>query len=304
MNYPENTTRWKPGDLVIHDADAKESRMLMRVTGYSKTNGLCITRYLDPERRKIYENDIKYLLDPAPFGLTNAAAKDTAVEQRPSRRFAVWGSDDVGSAWLKDAFDHLEDAIDCAETLQDGVALDEPITYAVKDRQRNDEYRHSTQRRLAPADLTPAAASPKRTAPRDVVLIEADHEVYNADQHLGDLYNLTQIEPSRQLDYDEQQYVFNAALQALDTQLSLSRVLDDIWGLAYPGKTDWEYAGQVFNHIREKLSEGEKALRLLTTAAKYVDAEFAEVIAERDALRAQAGLPPVKTRYDPTVKAQ
>ena len=29
MIYEANTTRWKRGDVVIHDADAKSERMLM-----------------------------------------------------------------------------------------------------------------------------------------------------------------------------------------------------------------------------------------------------------------------------------
>mgnify|MGYP001597968412 CR=1 FL=1 len=34
MNYDANTTQWKPGDLVLHDCDAKNATMLMRVVGY------------------------------------------------------------------------------------------------------------------------------------------------------------------------------------------------------------------------------------------------------------------------------
>lgn len=34
MNYEPNTIRWQPGDLVIHDADAKNRHMLMVVLGH------------------------------------------------------------------------------------------------------------------------------------------------------------------------------------------------------------------------------------------------------------------------------
>ena len=38
--YPPNTKRWQKGDLVLHDADAKEARMLMRVIAATR----CISR--------------------------------------------------------------------------------------------------------------------------------------------------------------------------------------------------------------------------------------------------------------------
>jgi hypothetical protein len=71
MNYPANTKRWQPGDLVLHDADAKRVEMLMVVIGYHQKTGKCITRY-----RKTgyisgmgvtYYNDVTCLHDPALF---------------------------------------------------------------------------------------------------------------------------------------------------------------------------------------------------------------------------------------------
>lgn len=77
MNYEPNTTRWQPGALVIHDADAKRREMLMVVTGYNRKTGLCITRYLYPgsfrphfPQKKTYQNEISALHDPARFGIT------------------------------------------------------------------------------------------------------------------------------------------------------------------------------------------------------------------------------------------
>jgi len=73
MNYAANTTRWKPGDLVIHDCDAKSSEMLMRVVGYDKSSGECITVYdrdrHSHSRSKRWHNDIKFLHDPERFGI-------------------------------------------------------------------------------------------------------------------------------------------------------------------------------------------------------------------------------------------
>ena len=77
MNYEPNTTTWKAGDLVIHDADAKKAYMLMRVVGYTR-QGLVKTRYIDPNMtdhdnykstKEIWTNEPKYLHDPAGFGI-------------------------------------------------------------------------------------------------------------------------------------------------------------------------------------------------------------------------------------------
>ena len=43
----------------------------------------------------------------------------------------------------------------------------------------------------------------------------------------------------------------------------LGGALDRIWGLVYPGKTDWEYAGQVVNHIGQLLGEKDTELARL-----------------------------------------
>lgn len=64
MNDTPNTTHWKKGDLVIHDADAKTDKMLMRVIGYTR-DGLCKTQYVDrSHRRTVYKNEIAFLHDP------------------------------------------------------------------------------------------------------------------------------------------------------------------------------------------------------------------------------------------------
>lgn len=64
MNDTPNTTHWKKGDIVIHDADRKCDRMLMVVIGYTR-DGLCKTRYVNPSvSRKVYINEIAYLHDP------------------------------------------------------------------------------------------------------------------------------------------------------------------------------------------------------------------------------------------------
>ena len=72
MIYEANTTRWKIGDIVIHDADAKTDRMLMRVVGETD-DGRLITRYLDRSVcRDKYENRPEVLHDPARFGITTS----------------------------------------------------------------------------------------------------------------------------------------------------------------------------------------------------------------------------------------
>lgn len=70
MNYDPNTTHWLPGSIVLHDADAKEPRMVMKVIGYDR-QGLCMTRYITGGRKRtrhIYHNELKYLHDVECFG--------------------------------------------------------------------------------------------------------------------------------------------------------------------------------------------------------------------------------------------
>ena len=70
MNYKENKKKWKVGDIVIHDADAKEKRMLMKVIdvvmneqGYN-----CHTEYLDKSvDKEQYWSEKKYLHSPKKF---------------------------------------------------------------------------------------------------------------------------------------------------------------------------------------------------------------------------------------------
>ena len=70
MNYPENTTYWQIGAIVLHDADAKEPRMFMQVIGYTK-DGCAKTRYIDTTRngKKIWTNEMQYLHAPEEFGI-------------------------------------------------------------------------------------------------------------------------------------------------------------------------------------------------------------------------------------------
>ena len=67
MNYEPNTTLWKRGDLVLHDADAKRADMLMIVIGFTR-DGLIKTQYVNKRhRRTIYKNEMVYLHDPSRF---------------------------------------------------------------------------------------------------------------------------------------------------------------------------------------------------------------------------------------------
>lgn len=84
MNYEPNTKEWRPGDLVIHDADAKRPDMLMIVLGLD-AYGDYQTIYLDVNRAlhtniakgsrglelraKVWTNAGHFLHDPARFGI-------------------------------------------------------------------------------------------------------------------------------------------------------------------------------------------------------------------------------------------
>ena len=73
MNYEPNTIDWPVGSPVIHDADAKEVRMLMRVIG-RLADGRVETRYISEEMcakhgRKVWHNRQEVLHDPSRFGI-------------------------------------------------------------------------------------------------------------------------------------------------------------------------------------------------------------------------------------------
>lgn len=87
--HAPNTTRWRVGDLVIHDADAKRTDMLMVVTGCSR-DGIYRTRYAFPEqqprswRRKVWHNALAALHDPDRFGIAV-----TRREVTPARSVSI-----------------------------------------------------------------------------------------------------------------------------------------------------------------------------------------------------------------------
>lgn len=75
MNYEANTIEWRVGDIVIHDADAKEPKMLMEITGFTG-DGLYESQYCDNRHEgKIYTNNMASLHDPNRFGIRPAWAK-------------------------------------------------------------------------------------------------------------------------------------------------------------------------------------------------------------------------------------
>ena len=70
MNYNSNTTEWKIGDLVIHDADEKSRKYLMRVTQINRKDGMVATVYNNRKGiHPLYLNKMKFLHDPARFGV-------------------------------------------------------------------------------------------------------------------------------------------------------------------------------------------------------------------------------------------
>lgn len=69
MNYEANTTYWKRGDIVIHDADRKSKRMLMKVIGFTRDDRVK-TKYLNQNvSKKTYDNPMDVLHDPARFDI-------------------------------------------------------------------------------------------------------------------------------------------------------------------------------------------------------------------------------------------
>ena len=69
VNYDSNHHQWIRGSIVIHDEDAKEPMMLMKITGFTK-DGLAKCQYVDRrKKRKLFINHLKYLHAPESFGL-------------------------------------------------------------------------------------------------------------------------------------------------------------------------------------------------------------------------------------------
>ena len=74
MNYEPNTIDWWVGDLVIHDADEKSERMVMRVVETGLPLGLIKTEYLDDDLRlggkpRYYLNRKEVLHNPGRFDI-------------------------------------------------------------------------------------------------------------------------------------------------------------------------------------------------------------------------------------------
>lgn len=94
MNHKPNTVKWSRGAIVIHDADAKEPKMLMKVVGYTR-DGLVKTQYVDRRhKRKIWKNPMEALHDPARFGINNYwgnyAQEHIETVQREWERVRRW----------------------------------------------------------------------------------------------------------------------------------------------------------------------------------------------------------------------
>lgn len=90
MNYEANTTQWKPGDLVVHDCDAKTPDMLMRVVNYTH-DGLCRTEYVKQTdirlkrwgrgKRSRLVNRVAVLHDPKRFSIPTPAKQNAATDR-------------------------------------------------------------------------------------------------------------------------------------------------------------------------------------------------------------------------------
>ena len=108
MNYEPNTIRWSKGAFILHDADAKEPKMLMRVIGYTRA-GLCKTKYVESDQpRKAYENDLQYLHDPACFNLEYWSGYPVLVSE--PKACPICGSTDIDT-------DRMPEDDECDEAL-------------------------------------------------------------------------------------------------------------------------------------------------------------------------------------------
>lgn len=77
LNYEPNTEEWMGGDIVIHDGDAKEPKMLMIVLGHSR-DGQIRTKYISKGRkRRVMKNFLDCLHKPERFNIQSSWGKYT-----------------------------------------------------------------------------------------------------------------------------------------------------------------------------------------------------------------------------------
>lgn len=119
MNYDPNTIQWRRGDVVIHDIDAKEPRMLMRVIGYNSA-GECETEYIlkDNRRKATYHNPVAYLHSPSRFGIIVQDGSEHAARsaQLDWDRMRYWNrKHKIGAAVLTTSADGGFEAVTTSE---------------------------------------------------------------------------------------------------------------------------------------------------------------------------------------------
>lgn len=81
MIYEPNTVDWQPGDIVIHDSDAKEPKMLMRVIAVTVDKmgiEMIDTEYIRDTNKRC-SNLKEYLHDPDRFGINYEQATPEAI---------------------------------------------------------------------------------------------------------------------------------------------------------------------------------------------------------------------------------
>lgn len=67
--YDPNTEQWQLGDIVLHDADEKSPKMLMKVIGYTSLGRVKTHYVIKDHGRKTYINDLRNLHNPKRFGI-------------------------------------------------------------------------------------------------------------------------------------------------------------------------------------------------------------------------------------------
>lgn len=104
MNYKANDIQWCRGDVVIHDADAKEPKMLMKVVGFTRDRQLVKTQYIDKRRKRtIWTNPMESLHDPVRFNLVRDPWAQSYVEryQDEYEAMRIWNHHHKPGAWIK-----------------------------------------------------------------------------------------------------------------------------------------------------------------------------------------------------------
>ena len=86
MNYDANEIKWRIGDIVIHDADAKNEKMLMKVIEILPEHKRKTIYINQKSAQKSYINRCEVLHDPRRFNIDHIKQPDCDIMSETLKR--------------------------------------------------------------------------------------------------------------------------------------------------------------------------------------------------------------------------